>query len=104
MKTEWDKLPHLFKIAESQDFRCKYCKADLLATLEAFGSFVWDHFVPLARGGTDEDLILSCHFCTALKGSEVFDTVEAATEALQKRRADYLLRWDYDNLVRKFRP
>jgi 5-methylcytosine-specific restriction endonuclease McrA len=105
MKNEWEKLSedHL-KIAESQDFRCKYCKADLLATPEAFASSEWDHFIPRARGGKDEVFVLSCHLCNRVKGKEVFETVETATEEIQKRREDYLRRWDYDNLVRKYRP
>jgi hypothetical protein len=104
MKTEWEKIPDHFEIAKSQDFRCKYCNADLLATHEAFVSSEWDHFYPRSRGGTDKDLVLTCHLCNRVKGRDIFATLEEAKVELKKRRDEYYQKWEYDKLVSDFRP
>lgn len=50
-------------------FRCRYCGADLLATLESFVTFCRDHVTPRSAGGAthDSNLVTSCAACDRLK-------------------------------------
>ena len=46
-------------------FRCEYCDADLLASVDAYKSWQLDHIVPTSAGGPDEfsNWAVSCHTC-----------------------------------------
>jgi 5-methylcytosine-specific restriction endonuclease McrA len=60
--------------------KCHYC-----GTLETDKIYHWDHFVPRARGGSDntENLVLACPSCNQIKGRRMF--YEARLSLLLKR-------------------
>ena len=47
-----------------------------------------DHFIPRRIGGTsdEENLLPSCFVCNMLKSGNVYQTVEAARQAIMSRR------------------
>lgn len=67
---------------------CRYCGQDGLASPENWRGSVIDHFIPRKAGGSDEgkNLVTSCHYCNAVKGSKIFESVAAAQEYLRERR------------------
>lgn len=60
-----------FQVVRRAKFRCEYCDADVLASVDTIYSTVNEHIVPVARGGSKDDLnnlALSCAACNTLKG------------------------------------
>lgn len=54
-----------------QEFRCKYCKRDLLATIEDYDVWQFDHVVPVSKQGADmmENKVVACKLCNFAKRS-----------------------------------
>ena len=73
---------------------CEYCGADIVSSVESFGSSPWDHVVPKCKGGEhkdsgqsdeevfDRNIALACWTCNNIKGKELPDDVSA--EKLKK--------------------
>lgn len=78
---------------ERQDNRCLYCEIPIGTPIWRRSKTVilrlnWDHFVPyayLARSPRD-NWVLACHVCNGLKSCRMFDTVQAAREAINPER------------------
>jgi 5-methylcytosine-specific restriction endonuclease McrA len=68
------------QIIAEQGLRCKYCYRSVGPDSPLRPH--WDHFIPYAYcgGNPDDNWILSCHVCNAVKGSKVFDSVEDVRE------------------------
>jgi len=69
-------------------FRCQYCGADLLASVDAFLSITRDHLVARAHGGTGRrpNLIVCCSACDKLKGGDLVHDVAEARQTIEARR------------------
>jgi 5-methylcytosine-specific restriction endonuclease McrA len=89
-------------IAVRARFKCEYCSADLLASVDAY-EWNWEreHVVPLSSGGADslDNWAMACRVCNQLKGrwdprsdaldpSVRDDLVAAARRFVQARRAE----------------
>ena len=74
-----------FKIQKRDNFICQYCGKDGLLSLENWHHTVVDHFVP-SKGDVESNLITSCHYCNAIKGKKVFNTIQEASEYIKSRR------------------
>lgn len=78
---------------ERQNNRCLYCEIPIGTPIWRRSKTVilrlnWDHFVPyayLARSPRD-NWVMACHVCNGLKSCRMFDTVQAAREAILPER------------------
>jgi hypothetical protein len=69
------------KVQAQAKNRCGYC---LSSQKYVLGTLVIEHFIPIAKGGTDdeENLWLACSLCNTFKGVQTH-----ATDPLTRRRA-----------------
>lgn len=54
----------------AQNFRCVYCKCDLLASVDAYATWTEDHIDPTSRGGDPKDInniVIACRVCNIIK-------------------------------------
>ncbi len=92
------------KLLEQYDFRCGYCGLDFLRDPYAFKDIEFDHIIPRKHGGGEIDnRIPACHFCNSMKSSNSYQNLEEAKDKLRKLRENYLIRWQYVALRKKFR-
>lgn len=85
------------------NYRCTYCGADLLATLDSFLSAVVDHVTPRSRGGPDHasNMATACFACDRIKSGRPAETIDDARRIVQCQRA--LLRPAYVAIVSTMR-
>lgn len=78
------------KVQIRDDYECQYCGKDGLASIEAWHDCTVDHFVPVKKGGTEDEsnLVTCCGHCNAIKGKMKFDTMDEAREYIKKRKAE----------------
>lgn len=82
------------RAVELQDNRCLYCEIPIGTAIWRRSQTVilrtnWDHFIPyayLARNPSS-NWVLACHVCNLIKSCRMFDTVQAAREAILPARA-----------------
>ena len=88
---------------QRDEYRCTYCGADLLATLDCFLSAVVDHITPRSRGGPDHrsNMATACFACDRLKSGRPAKTIDDARAIVQRQRE--LLRPVYDANVATMR-
>jgi len=62
---------HMIECGIMAKFRCEYCDAPLLSSLDTYYSWECDHIVPVsANGGADSaNVAACCRVCNKLKGS-----------------------------------
>ncbi|MBJ6934211.1 HNH endonuclease [Vibrio cholerae] len=53
------------------DFKCAYCKKDMLKSVENYKEWQTDHIVPYSKSGDDsyDNCVLSCRTCNFIKGT-----------------------------------
>ncbi len=54
------------------NFRCEYCDRPLLASIEDYDTWQWDHLEPVAKGGSYDDETngaIACQLCNSMKGT-----------------------------------
>lgn len=63
-----------------QKFKCIYCDRDLLASIEDYDVWQFDHLIPISKGGPDnsENLVVACKLCNFVKRN--FNVKEIAGE------------------------
>jgi hypothetical protein len=61
-----------------QDFQCAYCSRDLLASIEDYDVWQFDHIRPVSKGGLDstENKVIACKLCNFAKRD--FDAAKVA--------------------------
>lgn len=83
------RLSERLRVQEVQGNRCLYCELPIGTSIWRRSQTVilrtnWDHFVPysyLARN-PDNNWVLACHVCNGVKTARMFDTVQAARQAI----------------------
>jgi len=98
------KLPEsvVIEVQYRDGYKCVYCDRGGRGCYDLWGSMCIDHFIPKARGGTDDmdNLKLACRVCNEMKKDDVYPTVEAVRRALAPWMAnDRIL---YDKLIAKW--
>jgi len=77
------------ELGAGQDFKCFYCKRDLLASIEDFDVWHFDHVIPVSKMGTDDiaNKVVACKLCNFVKRN--FDPRSTAREGatLEELRA-----------------
>jgi len=51
------------------NFKCEYCDRFLLASIEDYDTWQWDHLEPAAKGGSDDEAngVIACKLCNFIK-------------------------------------
>ncbi len=77
-----------FDVFARDGFRCVYCGADLLQSLDVLLAATVDHFAPRSAGGrfTRDNLVTSCGVCNGLKAGETNLTLPEVREIIAARR------------------
>ncbi len=76
-------------VLERGGFRCAYCDADLLGSLQAFHSATCDHVWPKAHGGHGgPNLVACCGVCNKLKADYKASSFEDAQAHVAAKRAE----------------
>lgn len=92
------------KLLEQYDFRCGYCGFDFLRDPYAFKDTEFDHIIPRKRGGGEGDnRIPACHFCNSVKRVKIFKNLDKAKAELKKLREEFLVKFHYYQLRKKYR-
>ena len=62
---------HALEWQERAGFKCEFCSADLLGSVDAYSVWESEHIVPRKVGGLDalENMALACRPCNQLKGT-----------------------------------
>ncbi len=93
-KVGWFKEAHLSILARA-DFRCEYCRQDLLASFNECFNAQLDHISPKSKGGSGEEsnLAACCTTCNSLKwtyaphgDNRVARTADAARYIREQRK------------------
>ena len=100
------------ELGTGQDFRCYYCKRDLLASIEDFDVWHFDHVIPVSKMGTDDiaNKVVACKLCNFVKrnfdprseageGATLEELRVIATEYVAAGRKDKTARLDKFNEV-----
>jgi len=87
--------------AEEQGFRCFYCGFDFLSSPQAYASVVQEHFKPRSEGGTK--IVLACPLCNIVKDTMTFESPEEARTELARLREEYLKKYEFEELRKKYR-
>lgn len=84
------------KILDRDQFRCRYCGLDGMASFENSLVMTVDFVVPRARRGkkTPENLVASCRPCNVLKGRRAYSSFEEAKAHVLKRREELRKEWE----------
>ncbi len=87
--------PHTQHVLKRDEYRCAYCGADLLATLDSFLSAVVDHITPRSRGGPDHrsNMATACFACDRIKSGRLAETIDDARRIVQCQRTVILPRY-----------
>ena len=87
--------PHTQHVLKRDQYRCTYCGADLLATLDTFLSAVVDHVQPRSRGGPDHrsNMATACFACDRIKSGRPAETIDDARRIVQFQRTLFLPRY-----------
>ena len=80
--------PHTQHVLKRDGYRCTYCGADLLATLDSFLSAVVDHVSPRSRGGVDHhsNMATACFACDRIKSGRPAETIDDARAIVFRQR------------------
>lgn len=72
------------------NFICRYCGKDLLASLDDWHSAQVDHVMPINHGGSDgsDNKVCACAYCNSLKHGKRFSSIEDAKGYILERRKD----------------
>ena len=92
------------RVLRRDRYRCCYCGADLLATLDTFLSAVVDHVTPRSRGGPGHpsNLATACFACDRLKSGRPAETIGEGRAIVERQRALVLPRYSFVvSLMRK---
>jgi hypothetical protein len=89
----YPRLTERKRAIERQDNRCLYCEIPIGTAIWRRSQTVilrtnWDHFIPyayLARNPST-NWVLACHVCNRIKSCRMFDSVQAAREAILPNR------------------
>ncbi|MEM4270784.1 MAG: HNH endonuclease [Candidatus Pacearchaeota archaeon] len=100
MEQKIDTFKKWLKWAIDKKFKCEYCDQNILENEYIYESAEVEHFIPKSRGGTE--VRLSCHFCNKLKRDEIFESIEDARSKLKKKREEYLKKFRYEELRKKY--
>ena len=81
--------PHTQHVLKRDQYRCTYCGADLLATLDTFLSAVVDHVTPRSRGGVDHrsNMATACFACDRIKSGRPAESIDDARTIVFRQRA-----------------
>jgi 5-methylcytosine-specific restriction endonuclease McrA len=84
-----------------QDFRCIYCGRDLLASIEDYDTWQFDHIIPVSKSGPDAttNKAVACKLCNFVKcnfdvsklagpNAPIEDLKKLAAAHVQARRED----------------
>jgi 5-methylcytosine-specific restriction endonuclease McrA len=84
------------RILERDQFRCRYCGLDGMASFENALVMGVDFVVPRARRGrkTPENLVASCRPCNVLKGRRRFSNFDEARSFVLSRREQLRNEWE----------
>ncbi|WP_407563352.1 hypothetical protein [Streptomyces sp. 184] len=81
------------RIITKQGYVCLYCEIPLSTVIrrgrrEITLKVNWDHFVPYAYSlrNPSDNWVLACHVCNGIKLARMFDSVEAARQAILPER------------------
>lgn len=57
--------PAAVRLGIRANFKCEYCGKDLLASVENYKEWNFDHIIPKKHGGTDDDenIAVACRTC-----------------------------------------
>ena len=80
-------------IYQRDEYICQYCGIHCYESYVSNSSAVTiDHIIPYTLGGSDEadNLITCCRECNGIKGSEVFESFEAARKYINEHRKGLL--------------
>jgi len=71
-------------LGKEQGFRCWYCGRDLLASIEDYDVWQFDHIIPTSKGGPDtiENKAIACKLCNFAKRD--FDVEQVAGRIASK--------------------
>ena len=81
--------PHTQHVLKRDQYRCTYCGADLLRSLDTFLSAVVDHITPRSRGGVDHrsNMATACFACDRIKSGRPAETIDDARAIVFRQRA-----------------
>lgn len=82
--------PEGIKILERDQYRCRYCGLDGLASFENALAMSVDFVLPRARKGKKDpaNLVACCRACNMIKGTRVYANLDEAKKyVLQQREA-----------------
>jgi 5-methylcytosine-specific restriction endonuclease McrA len=82
--------PPIHPIQKRDNYICRYCGKDGLASLDNWHDSTIDHLTPRKHSGTaaSENLITSCGYCNAIKGERLFRSFDEAKTYILKRREE----------------
>ncbi len=83
-------------ILERDQYRCRYCGLDGMASFENSLVMSVDFVVPRARKGKKHpsNLVAACRPCNLLKGRRSFGSFEEARDHILKRREELRKHWE----------
>ncbi len=79
-----------YVIFRRDNFRCRYCDCDLLASFAAWKTATLDHIWPRRMGGLDgkSNTVACCQTCNWLKADAPTTTIEEARDYIDRRRVE----------------
>ena len=88
MRSEKSKVGLMREVQRRDNFMCRYCGKDGLASLDNWHDCTIDHVVPRTHGGSDDEtnLVTCCGYCNAIKSERVFESIDAARAYIMERR------------------
>jgi 5-methylcytosine-specific restriction endonuclease McrA len=80
------------ELLQQSAYYCTYCGMDFLADLGRFRLITRDHVLPRSKGGADDlgNQVACCVVCNAIKGNNVYPTIDDAREEILEIRQQYL--------------
>jgi CRISPR/Cas system Type II protein with McrA/HNH and RuvC-like nuclease domain len=87
MKLSWS--AEAIDLGITQKFKCYYCDRDLLASIEDYDVWQFDHIVPISKGGSDSttNKVVACKLCNFSKRNwdpQLVAGKDASMEELQR--------------------
>jgi 5-methylcytosine-specific restriction endonuclease McrA len=71
-------------IVAEYGWRCRYCSRPVGRNAQLPAE--WDHFIPYSYGhdNPDDNWVLACRACNAIKGAKMFESITEAREYIQR--------------------
>ncbi len=84
------------RILERDQYRCRYCGLDGLASFENALAMSVDFVVPRARKGKKDpqNLVACCRACNMIKGRSIYSNFEGAKSFVLQRREELRKAWE----------